>query len=160
MKAKAIAGTVRDAEIRWSRKGKTLFDRIVIEEADGHKHAIRKAVALDEIAAFATPGASGTFYICDTFDLRGLHGVKLLDGRRAAAFPLGANIIVGAVCMVVTLSWIVFQLLFAGKLPLIALAGFIFGCAAFLLTRTAKTAVTRLFDAGERAAAAAPATIT
>lgn len=159
MKAKAIDGTVRDAEIRWSRKGKTFFDRIVIEEADGHKHAIRKAVALDDVAAFATPGARGTFFICDTFDLRGLHGVKLSDGRQLAAFPLGASITVGAMSMVVTGAWITFQLLYAGKLPLIALLGFGFGSAAFLLARSAKSAVTKLYDAGARAATSRPASI-
>ncbi len=159
MPAKAIQGTIRDVEIRWSRKGKTVFDRIVIEEADGHKRAIRKVVALDNVAAFATPGAHGTFYVCDTFDLRGLHGVKLSDGTKLAAFPLGASITVGGICMVVTLAWIAFQLVFASKLPIFAVLGFGFGSAAFLLARSAKSDVAKLYDAGERPAAPMPATI-
>ncbi len=81
MAVSVIDGTVEAANKRSSKRKYVFFDSVVIRGRDGATHRLDEVLAAGEVAAALTPGASGRFYMGQGLGQKGIHGVRLDDGR-------------------------------------------------------------------------------
>lgn len=85
MSNEIVTGTVKPVEPRRSKRGYCMFDRVVIEQADGKQRVMDKACAAGEVAAAIRRGGTGRFYISSYGGQTGINGVRLDDGTKAYA---------------------------------------------------------------------------
>lgn len=81
MTVSVIDGTIEAASTHSSKRKYALFNSIDIRGRDGSGHKLEKVLAAGEVAAALTPGASGRFYVSEGLGQKGIHAVRLDDGR-------------------------------------------------------------------------------
>lgn len=128
MPTSIVDGTVEETSLKWSRRGISLFDSIRFRKDDGTEQTVTKAVVKQEVADQLTPGAKGRFYLFKAFDIGGIHGVRLPDGRAIYAFP-NNNEKIFLISGGVALLWVLLALFTKGGIPvlgagLLILSGF------------------------------------
>lgn len=128
MPTSIVEGTVEETSLRWSRRGISLFNSIRFRKDDGTEQTVNKAVVKQEVADQLTPGARGRFYLFKAFDIGGIHGVRLPDGREIYAFPAN-NEKIFLISGSVALLWVVLAIFTRGGVPvlgagLLILSGF------------------------------------
>ena len=116
MPTSIIDGTVEETSLKWSRRGVSLFDSIRFRNADGSEETVTKAVVKQEVADQLTPGAKGRFYLFKAFDIGGVHGVRLPDGRAIYAFPAN-NQKIFMISGIVAALWVVLVMVTRGAIP-------------------------------------------
>ena len=121
MPTSIVDGTVEETSLKWSRRGVSLFNSIRFRKDDGTEQTVHKAVVKQEVADQLTPGAKGRFYLFKAFDIGGIHGVRLPDGRAIYAFP-GNNEKIFLISGVVALLWVLLALFTKGGIPLLGAA--------------------------------------
>src|ERR1044072_4924699 len=87
MPTSMIDGTVEEADLRTDRAGVKIFLSIRSLLNDGSEQTSDKAVTTTEIGDELVPGTSGRFYLFKAFDIKGVHGVRMADGRAGYGFP-------------------------------------------------------------------------
>lgn len=121
MPTSIVDGTVEETSLKWSRRGISLFNSIRFRKDDGTEQTVSKAVVKQEVADQLTPGARGRFYLFKAFDIGGIHGVRLPDGRAIYAFP-GNNEKIFLISGVVALLWVLLAIFAKGGIPLLGAA--------------------------------------
>jgi len=121
MPTSIVDGTVEETSLKWSRRGISLFNSIRFRKDDGTEQTVHKAVVKQEVADQLTPGARGRFYLFKAFDIGGIHGVRLPDGRAIYAFP-GNNEKIFLISGVVALLWVLLAVFTKGGIPLLGAA--------------------------------------
>ena len=121
MPTSIVDGTVEETSLKWSRRGVSLFNSIRFRKDDGTEQTVHKAVVKQEVADQLTPGARGRFYLFKAFDIGGIHGVRLPDGRAIYAFP-GNNEKIFLISGVVALLWVLLAVFTKGGIPLLGAA--------------------------------------
>ncbi len=145
MGVSVIEGKVLEAPVKLKRKNLVRYAHVVFERADGGTERIAKPVATDEIAELVTPGAEGRFFLFKTIDVRGIHGVRLADGRARHAYPRN-NLWAFGLAAVVSTIWIALRISTRGDIPVLGLLLLALGVVGFTLTRTNDAASQRQFD--------------
>jgi hypothetical protein len=92
-----IDGTLAAADLKWSRRGKTLFSRLTFQRADGSEEVVNKVVAADGMAANIAVGTQGRFYIFKSMGVSGVYGVRTASGIEASEYPGDQSLILGLV---------------------------------------------------------------
>jgi hypothetical protein len=151
-----IDGTVEAADLRRSRRGIAVFDKIEFRLADGASRTLVKQVTKQSIAEQLKPGSSGRFYLFTGFDFKGVHGVRKSDGTAIYDFPT-ANATLFLVVAIINLLWIVLRLATDGQIPFLGVGLLILGGVGYTLTSKTQREARRQFDGDSRAPAASPA---
>ena len=81
-----VDGTLEEVVIRRHRKQASVYERLMFRLPDGSKKTWTKAVVAGDLVPLLTPGTSGRFYLYTAIDHRGVHGVRLDDGRELYAY--------------------------------------------------------------------------
>lgn len=81
MAVSVIDGTIEAASKHSSKRKYALYNSIDIRGRDGASHRLDKVLAAGEVAAALTPGTTGRFYVTEGLGQKGIHGVRLDDGR-------------------------------------------------------------------------------
>jgi hypothetical protein len=128
-----IDGTVEDAKLKRARAGIAIYDTIQFRLSDGSSRTVRKSVATQAVADQLAPGTSGRFYLFNSFDLKGVHGVRRSDGAAVYGFPGTSNrklfLIIGAI----NLAWIALRVTTEGDVPLLGVGLLILAVVGFVL---------------------------
>ncbi len=146
MPVSIVDGTVEEADLKWSRRGISLFKTIRFRAADGSARTVNKAVVKQEVADQLTAGAQGRFYLFDAFDIRGVHGVRLPDGRAIYAFP-GNNEKIFLIAGPIAALWVVFMVVAEGRIPFLGVAGAILSAVGWYLVHKGKQEAKSQFEA-------------
>jgi hypothetical protein len=131
MSTSIIDGTITGAEIKRSRGGITIFKTIAFQRDNGPSQTVRNAVVKQEVADALTPGATGRFYLYNAFDLKGVHGARLPDGRALYAFPTN-NQKIFLILGIVNIAWIALMLATRGAVPLLGVAMLILAVVGYI----------------------------
>lgn len=132
MSVSIIDGHVEAADLKRARGGTSVFRSLTFQPDSGETRTIKNAVVMDNVAAELTPGARGRFYLYATFDLKGVHGVRTVDGRALFAYPGGNNRKIFLTAAIVAAVWIVIMVATRGAVPLLAVAGLILGVVGYI----------------------------
>lgn len=146
MPVSTIDGTVEEADLKWTRRGISLFRSIRFRAADGRERTVNKAVVKQQVAEQLTPGAQGRFYLFDAFDIRGVHGVRTADGRATYAFP-GNNEKIFLIAGPIAALWVIFMVFAEGRIPVLGLAGAILSAFGWHFMHKGKREAKAQFDA-------------
>lgn len=129
-----IDGTVEDAKLKRARGGVAIFESIQFRLDDGTSRTVKKSVATTAVADHLAPGSSGRFYLFNSFDLKGVHGVRRSDGTAVYGFPGAGNRKLFLIIGVINLAWIVFRLMLDGQLTLLGVGLLILAVVGYVLT--------------------------
>ena len=81
MSVSVLDGKVVEAPVKFSRRGVVRYAYIEFERSGGGTERVSKPVTTDAIAELIASGAEGRFYLYKVLDVKGIHGVRLADGR-------------------------------------------------------------------------------
>jgi hypothetical protein len=102
-----IDGTLAAADLKWSRRGKTLFSRLTFQRADGSEEVVNKVVAADGMAANIAVGTQGRFYIFKSMGVSGVYGVRTASGIEASEYPGDQSLIFA----LIAIFWLAYNVL-------------------------------------------------
>lgn len=85
MSNEIVTGTSLAVQPRRSKRGYCLFDRVVIDEAEGKQRVLIKVSTAGEVADAIRRGGRGRTYLSTYGGQSGIHGVRLDDGTEAYA---------------------------------------------------------------------------
>jgi hypothetical protein len=128
-----IDGTVESAKLKRARAGIAIFDFIQFRLNDGSSRTVKKSVTTQAVADHLAPGTSGRFYLFQSFDLKGVHGVRRSDGTAVYGFPGTNNRKIFLIVGVINLAWIAFRLALEGDVPVLGLGLLILAVVGFVL---------------------------
>jgi hypothetical protein len=155
MSVSVLDGKVREAPVKFRRKGVVRYAHITFERPDGGTERIAKPVTTDTVAELIAPGAQGRFYLYKVLDVKGIHGVRLTDGTEQYAYP-GKNAAIFLLVVAISTAWVALRIFDRGDVPLLGVLLFAIGVAGFFLTRSNRAETKRQFD-GDRPRMTAPA---
>ncbi len=146
MSVSVLDGKVREAPVKFRRKGVVRYAHITFERSDGGTERIAKPLTADAVAELISPGAEGRFYLYKVLDVKGIHGVRLAGGGERYAYPgNNAGIFLGVVAM--SVAWMALRIFDRGDVPLLGLLLLALGVTGFFLTRSNRAETKRQFDA-------------
>lgn len=151
-----VDGAVESAEVKRTAGKVVVYREIRFALDDGSKRTIKGAVAKRAVADLLEPGNRGRFYLFTGFDLKGVHGARLADGRSASDFPAN-NRIIFLIVMVMNLLWIALRVTVEGDVPLLGVGLFILGAVGFVLLGKVEREAKALFDGDNGPPPAQPA---
>jgi hypothetical protein len=153
-----IDGTIGDAQLKRARAGIAIFSSIRFKLDDGSPRTITKAVLKQSVADEIKPGSRGRFYLFSAFDISGIHGVRLADGRSAYGFP-GNNKRVFLIVTIVNILWVFARIAIDGKITFLGVGLAILGTVGFIFMRKGEREAQQQYDsdAGYAAPPAPPA---
>jgi len=129
-----VDGSIEDAKIKRARAGIAIFEFIQFRLNDGSSRTVKKAVATQAVADQLAPGTSGRFYLFNSFDLKGVHGVRRSDGTAIYGFPGNTNRRLFVFLGLLNLVWIVMRVtLIDGQVPLLGVALLILAVVGYVL---------------------------
>ncbi len=155
MSVSVLDGKVLEAPVKFSRRGVVRYNYIEFERPGGGTERISKPVTTDAVAAFIAPGAEGRFYLYKVLDVKGVHGVRLVDGTERYAYP-GSNAGIFLAVVAISVAWLALRIFDRGDVPLLGVLLFALGVAGFFLTRSNRAETKRQFD-GDRPRVTRPA---
>ena len=121
MSTSIIDGTVTGAVVRRARAGITVYKTLDFERDNGPPQTIKNAVVKQEVADALAPGTRGRFYLYNSFDLKGVHGVRTPDGRAVYGFPTN-NQKIFLILGIVNIAWIALMITTRDAVPLLGVA--------------------------------------
>ena len=145
MPTSTIDGSIEAADLRRAKGGASIFRSITFQQADGGTRTIRNAVVKDNVAAELVPGARGRFYLYTAFDLKGVHGVRTLDGRDIYGFA-GNNQKIFLILGIVNIAWIILILATSGGVPLLGVALLILSVVGYIFMSKGQREAQTQFD--------------
>jgi hypothetical protein len=86
MTVSVIDGSIESAISRNLKSKYPLFDSVIFRDRNGASKTVEKVSAASNVAAVLTPGASGRFYLTEALGQKGIHAVRLDDGRALHGF--------------------------------------------------------------------------
>ena len=158
MSTSIIDGTIAETEPGRRRPAATVFKSIRFDLADGSSRTMKRAIVANAVADELVVGANGRFYLFKAFDISGIHGVRMADGRAVHAFP-GSNQKLFLISTILALVWITLRVVSEGDVPLLGVALAILGVVGWYFMGKGKTEARRQFesDAGAPRPAGSPA---
>jgi len=150
-----VDGTLEEVVIKRHRKLASVYERLMFRLPDGSKKTWTKAVAASDLVPLLTPGTSGRFYLYTAIDHRGIHGVRLDDGRELYGYPKmnerASIVIVVAMGLLMLLTYNVL-----GYVQWLSAILFVLGIPMYFLYRNTRVQADRQYreDQGHGAAAA------
>ncbi|WP_447751671.1 hypothetical protein [Sphingopyxis fribergensis] len=145
MPTSIIDGSIEAADLKRAKGGATIFRSVTFQQADGGTRTIRNAVVKDNVAAELVPGARGRFYLYNAFDLKGVHGVRTIDGRDIYGFA-GNNQKIFLILGIVNLAWIIFTIAVRGGVPLLGAALLILSVVGYIFMSKGQREAQAQFD--------------
>ena len=88
MAVSMVDGTLESFELKRKTPAVSIYRDLVIRHDDGGETHFGKAVAAAKVAETLASGARGRFYLYESIDNKGVHGVRLENGVKAHAFPV------------------------------------------------------------------------
>ena len=146
MGTSVIDGTVEAVQLKRKRAGIAIFDTIQFRQNDGTSRTIKKSVSTQAVADQLAPGTAGRFYLFNTFDLKGVHGVRRTDGTAVYGFPGTGNRKLFLIIGVINLAWIALRLATEGDLPLLGVGLVILGVVGYVLMGKGASEAQAQFD--------------
>lgn len=144
MTTRIIDGTLTAADIKWSRKGKTLYSRLAFEAAGGGSEELSTILAVDRVAAELHPGTSARFHHFKSMGLSGIYGVRFPDGRTVSGWP-GTEPNTFLLISAAALAVFIFTLAAGSIAAIPAFLGLLIGVGGYPIARSQKAKVERDF---------------
>ncbi|HTM96813.1 MAG TPA: hypothetical protein VL100_13500 [Croceibacterium sp.] len=145
MPTSMIDGTVEDADVRTDRGGVKIFRSIRFRLADGSEHTVEKAVTTKAVGDELVPGASGRFYLFKAFDIKGVHAVRMADGRAVHGFP-GNNQRIFLLAGIVAVLWNAILIATRESISLLAVAMIVLSVVGWYFTSKGKREAQAQFE--------------
>ncbi len=145
MPTSMIDGTVEDADVRTDRGGVKIFRSIRFRLADGSEHTVEKAVTTKAVGDELVPGASGRFYLFRAFDIKGVHAVRMADGRAVHGFP-GNNQRIFLLAGIVAVLWNAILIATRESISLLAVAMIVLSVVGWYFTSKGKREAQAQFE--------------
>ncbi len=145
MPTSMIDGTVEEADVRTDRAGVKIFRCIRFRLNDGSEHTIEKAVTTKAVGDELVPGASGRFYLFKAFDIKGVHGVRMADGRAVHGFP-GNNQRIFLLAGIVAVLWNAILIATRDSISLLAVAMIVLSVVGWYFTSKGKREAQAQFE--------------
>ena len=140
-----VDGTVAEATVKRARGGMSVFSALRFDLDDGSSRTVKNAVTTQAVAETLTPGNRGRFYLFTAFDIKGVHGARLPDGRSAYGFP-GNNKKLFLILGILNIVWITFMVLAEGRVPMLAVALMILAVIGYVVMGKGEREAKALFD--------------
>lgn len=140
-----VDGTVAEATVRRARGGFTIFSTLRFDLDDGSSRTVKNAAAAQPVAETLAPGNRGRFYLFTSFDIKGVHGARLPDGRSVYGFP-GSNKMIFLILGIVNVAWITLMVLTKGGVPLLAAALLVLAIVGYILMGKGEREAKAQFD--------------
>lgn len=150
-----VDGTIAEATVKRARRGFTQYNTVRFDLDDGSARTVKNAVTTQAVAETLTPGNRGRFYLFTAFDIKGVHGARLPDGRAVFGFP-GNNKKLFLIFGIINIAWIAFMVLAEGRVPMLAVALLILAVVGFVLMGKGEREAKAQFDGDGGYASPAP----
>ena len=145
MTTSIIDGRVESAELRRARGGLSVFRTITFQPDRGPTRTIRNAVVKQNVADELIPGTQGRFYLYNTFDQKGVHGVRTPDGRETYGFATN-NQKLFLLTGVISVVWIALRIAVDGDAPVLGILLLILGIVGYIFMGKGEREARTQFD--------------
>lgn len=141
-----IDGTIESADLKSARGKQSVFRSIVIRDASGRSHDLKKVIVHRNVAEAIKPGNAGRFYTFKTIDTFGMQGVRLSDGRTFYGHDSAIEKLM-AVLAAINFAWLAYSMFVNGNLPLLGAIGLTLCTIVFVSYYSARVGARRQFEA-------------
>jgi hypothetical protein len=141
-----VDGTLEEVTVRRTMSKFTTYKQLIFKLDDGSTRTINNAIAERAIAPVLAAGTHGRFYLFTSFDLKGVHGIRLPDGQAIYGFPGSNNKKIFLIVGLANLAWVLFRIATTGDLPLLGTGLTILGAVGYFLTDKAQRETKQHFD--------------
>jgi hypothetical protein len=141
-----IDGTIESVDLKSARGKQSVFRSIVIRDAGGRTHDLKKIIVHRDVTEALKPGNQGRFYTFKTIDTLGMQGVRLNDGRTFYGHDSAIEKLM-AVFATVNFAWLAYSMFANGNLPLIGAIGLTLCTIVFVSYYSARVGARRQFEA-------------
>ena len=134
MAVSIVDGTLESFELKRKAPAVSIYRDLVIRHGDGGETRLRKSVSAAKVAEQLELGAKGRFYLYESIDNKGIHGVRLENGATVHAFPV-MNERVMLLVLVINCVLLIGRILIEGVLWYLPLALIVLAAIVYPLYR-------------------------
>jgi len=151
MPTDVIDGTIETVKLKRKAGKASIFDTIVVRQADGTEATLKKMVTTEPVSSALQPGVTARIYTFSAFDMKGIHGLRTSDGRALFGFPSNNEkimMVVMAISVVVFGAWLAVD----NRIALLPIALFVLGIIGTIFYRKGRLDAAKQFASDSRAA--------